>query len=279
MNPYTLPEGNVQIAFSGGRTSGFMLHNILEANGPLPDRVRVLFSNTGREMPQTLDFVQEVGERWGVPIVWLEFDPDKRWRVVTRKTAAENGEPFEALIRMRGYLPNARARFCSQELKTRACKRYVQALGWHGWHTAIGIRADEDHRARRKPASEPWTPWFPMVNAGHNKHDVAAFWRRQPFDLRLPNRGGVTPLGNCDVCFLKSEDKRARMARDYPERYAWWQRMEALAKELGARPAGARFLRAGQYGDLRKFTQRQGDWIFNTEDALCQRDGGECTDI
>ena len=28
--------------------------------------------NTGKEMPQTLDFVQECGERWGLAIVWLE---------------------------------------------------------------------------------------------------------------------------------------------------------------------------------------------------------------
>ena len=54
---YILPTGNVQISFSGGRTSGFMLHQILEANNGLPDCSKVIFSNTGREMPQTLDYV------------------------------------------------------------------------------------------------------------------------------------------------------------------------------------------------------------------------------
>ena len=34
-NPYQLPDGNVQISFSGGRTSAYMLHRILEANGDL----------------------------------------------------------------------------------------------------------------------------------------------------------------------------------------------------------------------------------------------------
>ena len=48
-----LPDGNVLISFSGGRTSGYMLHRILKANGDLPDRVKVLFANTGREMPDT----------------------------------------------------------------------------------------------------------------------------------------------------------------------------------------------------------------------------------
>ena len=28
---YKLPEGNIQISFSGGRTSAFMLHKILES--------------------------------------------------------------------------------------------------------------------------------------------------------------------------------------------------------------------------------------------------------
>jgi len=64
MTAYTLPAGNVQIAFSGGRTSAYMLHQILETNGPLPDRVVVSFQNTGREMPETLDFVQECSDRW-----------------------------------------------------------------------------------------------------------------------------------------------------------------------------------------------------------------------
>ena len=56
---YLLPEGNVQIAFSGGRTSGYMLYKILEANNGLPDRAKVIFTNTGREMPETYDFIQE----------------------------------------------------------------------------------------------------------------------------------------------------------------------------------------------------------------------------
>jgi 3'-phosphoadenosine 5'-phosphosulfate sulfotransferase (PAPS reductase)/FAD synthetase len=52
--------GNVQIAFSGGRTSAYMLRQIMNANYGIPDRAMVTFRNTGREMPQRLDFVAEV---------------------------------------------------------------------------------------------------------------------------------------------------------------------------------------------------------------------------
>ena len=62
------------ISFSGGRSSGYMLKHILDAHGgELPDGVYVVFFNTGKEMPQTLEFVAECGERWGVKIWWLEF--------------------------------------------------------------------------------------------------------------------------------------------------------------------------------------------------------------
>src|SRR5690606_34061881 len=70
-----LPDGNVQVAFSGGRTSGMLLHRLIEANGILSGRAVVTFQNTSRERPETLDFVQEVGERFGQPIVWLERRP------------------------------------------------------------------------------------------------------------------------------------------------------------------------------------------------------------
>lgn len=71
-SPYLLLDGNVQIAFSGGRTSGYMLHQVLEANGGLRSGAVVSFQNTGRKMPETLDFVTECAARWGVSIAWVE---------------------------------------------------------------------------------------------------------------------------------------------------------------------------------------------------------------
>ena len=106
---YILPDGNVQISFSGGRTSAYMLHQILEANDGLPDRAVVTFANTGREMPETLDFVHECQQRWGVPIVWLEYDrPDGKagYAKVGSNSASRNGEPFEILIKQKpAHLP------------------------------------------------------------------------------------------------------------------------------------------------------------------------------
>jgi len=56
MNPYLINEPTV-ISFSGGRSSAYMLHQTLEASGGLPEGSLFAFANTGKEMPETLDFV------------------------------------------------------------------------------------------------------------------------------------------------------------------------------------------------------------------------------
>lgn len=279
---YLLPDGPVQIAFSGGRTSAFMLHQILETNGGLPDRAEVTFQNTGREMPETLDFVAEVGRRWQVHITWLEYRPTAPgFEIVGYQGAARNGEPFEALIRRRKFLPNQTARFCTTELKVRAAKKYLRSLGWEHWTNCVGIRADEPHRLNKPAPKDRWTVWTPLANAGVSRHDVATFWRAQPFDLRLPNVRGNCWLGNCDGCFLKSEASIAALAREFPERAAWWEEMEALATSLskakGMTPVrGAWFSKRYTRAELRRVIESQGDWIFDDQHFLCQAEGGEC---
>lgn len=65
-SPYII-KGPAQICFSGGRSSGYLLHQILEVNGGLPDQCVVTFQNTGKEVIETLDFIAEVSARWNVP--------------------------------------------------------------------------------------------------------------------------------------------------------------------------------------------------------------------
>jgi 3'-phosphoadenosine 5'-phosphosulfate sulfotransferase (PAPS reductase)/FAD synthetase len=276
MSHYILPEGPVQIAFSGGRTSAYMLRQILDANGGLPDRCRVIFCNTGREMPETLDFVAEVGARWGVPIVWLEYAAGKTWQQVSHNSAAHNGEPFDAAIIDRGTLPNPLARFCSSELKRFTADRYVrQALGWAAYTKALGFRADESRRADGKPRDKGLSHWFPLIDAGVSRFEVVDWWKRQLFDLRLPVVRGRSVLGNCDGCFLKSEKFLAQLAVDYPERAAWWEEWESKASSLPKAKLGA-FSEKFSRAELRDFMERQGDWALSTEGVLCQKDGGEC---
>lgn len=62
-------DGPAIVSFSGGRTSGRMLFEIVNAHGGmLPSDVKVVFCNTGKEREETLRFVHECSSRWGVKI-------------------------------------------------------------------------------------------------------------------------------------------------------------------------------------------------------------------
>ncbi len=270
-SPYMLPDGNVQISFSGGRTSAFMLHQILEANGDLPDRCQVTFANTGKEMPQTLAFVNECSVRWNVPIVWIEYDRSDGkvgYKVVDYNSCSMFGEPFEVLLRFRKSLPNVAWRFCTQDLKILPMKRYLKSLGWQRWTAAVGIRADERHRAKTD-SKDRWSYWYPLGDAGVTKRDIHDFWNSQPFDLELDNVNGATPLGNCDMCFLKSEKILAHIAKTMPGKADWWIRME--------QETGATFRQGRNLAEFTDFVQRQHDWVFDDQSFFCQADDGECT--
>lgn len=235
--PYRI-DGPALISFSGGRTSGFMLRHILDVHGgQLPDDVHVVFFNTGREMEETLRFVHECGTRWTVRITWLEFDlaAEHHTAVVGYNSASRAGEPFAAVIRQRQILPNPTARTCTQYLKIKRGIAFMRdMLGYDTWVNVVGLRADEPRRvARMRAANEAGRERFetilPLSDAKVSRHDVAAFWRRQPFDLALPNaKGRATIMG---------------IMRLFPERAAWWMGQEAHAPGLGTmrRPEMALF--------------------------------------
>ena len=243
-NPFKITEPTC-ISFSGGRTSAYMLHRILEAHEmSLPDEAVVCFANTGKEEEATLEFVRDCEKNWNVPIVWLEYEEAEetkdRFKVVNFDTASRNGEPFEAVIRKKQYLPNPVTRFCTVEMKIRTIANYLFSIGMcekrtHGEHMSwVGIRADEQRRAAKIPRERT-----PLVTAGVTKEIVGEFWSKQPFDLKLPNINGVTYHGNCDLCFLKGANQTFRLIKEKPERALWWIKMEQLG--VASKPSGAFF--------------------------------------
>ena len=238
-DPYRVP-GPAVVSVSGGRTSAYMLRRVLDAHGGrLPPDVHAVFANTGGEDPRTLDFVRDIAERWGVAVVWVEYDSDApgRWREVEYETASRRGEPFADLIEQKRYLPNGVTRFCTQELKIFAMAGYMRSLGYgDDWTNCVGLRWDEpkrvaDHRAR----DSKWDTAYPLYDDRAIRRDVLAWWKAQDFDLTTPEH-----LGNCVGCFLKGSTLRLHAARDMPEHFARFAAHEASvgATFIHKEPAG-----------------------------------------
>lgn len=274
-SPYEILEPTC-ISFSGGRTSAYMLWRVLEAHGgKLPEDAIVCFANTGKEDEATLKFVHDCETNWNVPIVWLEYtdadEPKDRWKQVTYETASRDGEPFEAVIRKKCYLPNPVTRFCTIEMKIRTIANYLFHIGMcekrsHGENMAwVGIRADEPRRAAKIPRDRT-----PLVAAGVTKEMVGEFWRNQSFDLELPNINGVTYHGNCDLCFLKGASQTMSLIQEKPERAIWWAGMENQAKNFCEKVSGQVFRQdRANYADMMKFAQDQTDFFGDDESISC----------
>jgi len=269
VNPYRIETPGV-VSFSGGRTSGFMLRQILDAyDGELPDDLLVTFQNTGLEHAATYRFIHEVETRWGVPIKWLEYALDDEGEPTVVLTdhdgASRNGEPFNLLIGKKGYLPNPVSRICTVQLKMRTQQRYLRSLPAFadGWTSAVGLRYDEPRRALRLTGDTSLeNPVAPMYHAKHTEEDVLAFWRDCDFDLDLPLAGNMA--GNCVGCFLKSQYKLEVLAQEMPEYFEWWIQAERKATETA--DAGAVFRQdRPSYANLLKQVREQGQ-LFS-EDA------------
>jgi hypothetical protein len=155
-------------------------------------------------------------------------------------------------------------------LKIKVARDFALSLGWDSWANVLGLRFDEARRvARARAQRERWEVVAPLHEAGVTREHVAAFWASQDFDLGRPAAGGKTPLGNCDLCFLKSAGTISAILRDRPELAEWWVRMEAVATP--AKPTGARFRidRPG-YADLLAAARAQREINFGEADGLAE---------
>lgn len=259
MNPYLI-TGPALISFSGGRTSAYMVKQILDAHGgTLPDDVHVAFANTGKEREETLRFVHECATRWGVKVHWLEWRRRERgspWEdgftEVGYNSASRNGEPFAALIANRQMLPNPVTRFCTQQLKIRTMELFMRSRGYERWNNAVGLRWDEMHRVfrqieRNDKKIDRFTAVMPLATQATKvrESDVLSWWARQPFNLQI--RGYE---GNCDLCFLKSERTLMRLVRDNPGLEAWWVDQERLHEGKTRDPRMSKFNKAFTYDGI-----------------------------
>lgn len=232
-----------------------------EHGGKLPADVVPIFANTGEEAEGTLAFVHEMTERWHVPVRWIEFTREAipgvsadlgHWREVSYCTASRNGEPFDALVDWKSYLPNATQRLCTEWLKVRAMLGFAHSIGFPTkrvrrptkpaaegekqrlgeWEIVadfdqyLGIRADEQRRVAKQRAKENIE--LPLVDRGIVKGGVLDFWKAQPFDLQI-----APGEGNCKLCHEKGVPQLRNVARS-PVNGAALQRHVDREHRIGA---------------------------------------------
>ena len=172
------------VKFSGGRSSGMMLLELLKQETLKPERGDVIvFNNTSAEHPATYEFTRKMKalaeEKYNIPFFWIEFqtyeDSSKHgwrrnpsYRLVNENPYSDKnkdgyrfrGEVYEEMVSLSGFLPNMQARNCTQTLKIfitnsfltdwLAQKMGIERLGHYG-ETARMMDEDviNSHKAHR----------------------------------------------------------------------------------------------------------------------------------
>lgn len=208
-------------SFSGGETSAKMLLDGAQKYGF--ENVHGIFANTGREHPDTLDFVQRFSSFFNIKVTWVEavvHHGQKKGcthRIVSHNSASRDGEPFEEMIKKYG-IPNLAYKHCTRELKANSIKSYLdQEYGDH-WSISVGIRYDE---SKRHPEQRHPRFHYPLIDDKTIKADVNVLFEELPFRLPIPEY-----LGNCKDCFKKLDGKLCAVWQDMPEAFDFTDRME-----------------------------------------------------
>ncbi len=155
------------VKFSGGRSSGMMLMELLRKKTLKPERGDVIvFNNTSAEHPATYEFSRKMKalaeKKYNIPFFWIEYqtyeDSSKHgwrrnpsYRLINENPYSDNnkngycykGEVYEEMVSLSGFLPNMLTRSCTLSLKIfitnsfltdwLAQKSGIERLGHYGY--------------------------------------------------------------------------------------------------------------------------------------------------
>lgn len=211
----------IVVAFSGGRTSGYMSYWIKRYLSHLYEPIFV-YANTGLEHEKTLEFIDKVDKHLELNLIWVEakvYHNERKacgYNLVSYETASRNGEPFEEVIKKYG-LPNQNFLHCTRELKNNPIKAWKQDNGYKDSRIALGIRYDEFRRVKARPDAI-----YPLATISKTtKEDILKYWSKQPFDLEIEEH-----YGNCVSCYKKSDKKLKMIADENPNYFDFFIDME-----------------------------------------------------
>ena len=228
---------NIMVTVSGGRSSAMMARHI-QTSEKYKDFDKIfIFANTGQERVETIEFLKNIVNFWGIDLNIVEAVGSSemgvgiRYKLVDFDTLNMESKPFEKVIMHKNKgifdgLPNQESPYCSENLKTIPCKKFCDEIfGVNNYVKAIGYRLEDmPKRITFAEAKEDKTRIFPLLTDFEmpiGNLDLNRWWNLQPFKLGIHGK-----YGNCELCWKKSIPNLVENLRFGTRSVEWWQKME-----------------------------------------------------
>lgn len=179
------------LGLSGGKDSAALA---IFMRSKVPE-MEYFFCDTGKELPETYEFLQRLEAALGKPIVRLNADRDfDHWLFVYQ-----------------GALPSPQMRWCTRMLKLKPFEAWV---GDDPAVTYIGIRADEnrDGYISHKPNI---TARFPFKEEGLVKNDIIRIL--DDAGVGLPEYYSWRSRSGCYFCFFQRKIEWVMLSEKHPD--------------------------------------------------------------
>jgi len=161
-------------------------------------QMEYFFCDTGKELPETYEYLERIKARLGIKIEYLNAERDfDHWLEV-----------------FNGVLPSPRVRWCTRKLKIEPLEKFVgddKAISY------IGIRADEN-REGYVSAQPNIYPIYPFKERSLIKADILQILDES--GIGLPSYYEWRSRSGCSFCFFQRNYEWVKLAEKHPEEFA-----------------------------------------------------------
>ncbi len=207
------------LGLSGGKDSSALAVYMRDR---VPE-MEYFFSDTGKELPETYEFLDRLEAFLGKPIVRLNMNPD----------ASQNRDFDHWLKLYGGLLPSSQVRWCTVNLKIKPFEEYV---GEDRAYHYIAIRADEDRIGYKPPkvsAIHNIEPKYPFKEDGITKEDVYRILEES--GVGLPTYYDWRTRSGCYFCFFQRKSEWVGLLEQHPDLFELAKSYEKFNTETGER--------------------------------------------
>ena len=207
------------LGLSGGKDSSALA---VYMRDKVPE-MEYFFTDTGKELPETYEFLDRLEAFLGKPIARLNMDPDSH----------SNRDFDHWLTLYGGLLPSSQVRWCTVNLKIKPFEDYV---GEDSAYNYVAIRADEDrdgYKPLKTPSLRNIEPKYPFKEDGITKEDVYRILEES--GVGLPDYYKWRTRSGCYFCFFQRKSEWVGLLEQHPDLFELAKEYEKFDHETGER--------------------------------------------